>query len=121
MFEPTPLASDPESGSLHAFSRIVEARHSVRSFLPDPVSDDVLQQILRSARQAPSGANLQPGAFVQVRGQARARLCGELVDAFRSGMQELEDYAYFPKPMPSLLRRRQVAAARALYGALGLE
>ncbi len=103
-----------------SFHRIVNERHSVRAFLPDAVSNEVLHQVLQSARRAPSGANLQPGAFVQVRGLARQRLSTDLVVAFRAGAQEEEDYAYFPKPMPSLLRRRQVAAARALYGALGI-
>jgi nitroreductase len=109
------------STELESFTPIVNARRSTRAFLPDPVSDSLLHQVLQSARQAPSGANLQPGAFVQVRGQARERLCAALVASFRAGTQEVEDYAYFPHPMPSLLRRRQVAAARALYGALGLE
>jgi nitroreductase len=103
------------------FKRIVHDRRSVRAFLPDPVSDAVLHGLLHSARQAPSGANLQPGSFVQVRGLARAQLSAELVAAFHAGAQEVEDYGYFPKPLPSLLRRRQVAAARALYGALGIE
>jgi nitroreductase len=103
-----------------SFVRIVNARRSVRAFLPDPVSDDVLHGLLQSARRAPSGANLQPGAFVQVRGLARERMSAVLAAAFQAGKQEVEDYAYFPKPMPSLLRRRQVAAARALYGALGI-
>ena len=107
--------------SLDAFKHLVNSRRSTRAFLPHPVPDETLHQMLQSARQAPSGANLQPGAFVQVRGQARERLCGALIASFRAGTQEVEDYAYFPKPMPSLLRRRQVAAARALYGALGLE
>jgi nitroreductase len=79
-----------------------------------------LHQLLRTARQAPSGANLQPGSFIALQGEVRARLSAELMAAFQAGQQEVEDYAYFPKPMPSLLRRRQVAAARALYGALGI-
>lgn len=80
----------------------------------------MLLQLLRTARQAPSGANLQPGSFVAVRGQARQQLSAALITAFHAGQQEVEDYAYFPHPMPTLLRRRQVAAARALYGALGI-
>lgn len=103
------------------FSTLINTRRSIRAFLPTPVADDVLFGLLQSARQAPSGANLQPGLFTAVRGEARAALCGELVRAFRAGEQEVEDYAYFPRPMPSLLRRRQVAAARALYGALQIE
>jgi nitroreductase len=107
--------------ALESFSHIVQGRRSTRAFLPDPVEGRVLQQVVQSARQAPSGANLQPGALVQVQGAARERLSAELIASFRAGTQEVEDYAYFPKPMPSLLKRRQVAAARALYGALGIE
>jgi nitroreductase len=103
------------------FQHIVSARRSVRAYLPTPVDDALLRQLLHSARQAPSGANLQPGAFIAVQGQARARLSADLLQAFRSGQQEVEDYAYFPRPLPSMLKRRQVAAARALYGALGIQ
>jgi nitroreductase len=96
-------------------------RRSVRAYRQDPVPEALLMQILQTARQAPSGANLQPGFFYAVQREARQRLCADLIAAFRAGKQELEDYAYFPRPMPSMLRRRQVAAARALYSALGIE
>lgn len=93
----------------------------MRAYLPTPVPDTLLHQIVQSARQAPSGANLQPGSLIAVQGTARARLSSALIQACRSGQQEVEDYAYFPHPMPLVLKRRQVAAARALYGALGIE
>lgn len=102
------------------FATLASQRRSVRAYRAEPVPTALVQQLLRTARQAPSGANLQPGFFTLVQGAARDRLSGDLVDAFRAGQQEVEDYAYFPKPMPSVLRRRQVAAARALYGALGI-
>lgn len=95
-------------------------RRSVRAYLPTPVSEDLLGQIMTTARLAPSGANLQPGVFVAVRGAVRQQLSDALAQAWREGRQETEDYAYFPKPMPMTLRRRQVAAAQALYGALGV-
>ena len=76
--------------------------------------------MLISGRLAPSGANLQPGSFVWVRGEVREALTTELVQAWRDGQQETEDYSYFPQPMPHTLRRRQVAAAQALYGASGV-
>ena len=95
-------------------------RRSVRAYLPTPVSDDLLAQIMASARLAPSGANLQPGVFVAVRGAVRQQLSADLAQAWREGLQEAEDYDYFPKPMPMTLRRRQVAAAQALYRALGV-
>lgn len=98
----------------------ITERHSVRGYLPTPVDDALLAHVLTQARRAPSGANLQPGSFVQVRGAAREALSAELIDAWRKGEQEEEDYAYFPKPMPMTLRKRQVSAAQALYGALGV-
>ncbi|MGI4856812.1 MAG: nitroreductase [Janthinobacterium lividum] len=95
-------------------------RRSVRRFLNQPLPDGVLEYLLDVARRAPSGANLQPGEFIRVVGDARARLSHALRDAHRAGHQETEDYRYFPEPMPHALRRRQVAAAQALYGALGI-
>lgn len=95
-------------------------RCSVRAYRDQPVAFELLQQLLVAARQAPSGANLQPGSFIAVQGAVRSGLSDALVAAFRAGDQEPEDYSYFPDPMPSVLRRRQVAAARALYGALGI-
>ncbi len=103
-----------------SFDQLSTARRSMRAYLPNPVSDDLLRQVLVQARRAPSGANLQPGSFVHVRGAVRDALSADLVDAWRHGREESEDYSYFPKPMPHTLRRRQVAAAQALYGALGV-
>lgn len=99
---------------------LLNKRCSVRAYLPNTVSEDVLAEVMVAARLAPSGANLQPGIFISVRGELRQRLSADLSLAWREGHQEAEDYAYFPKPMPLILRRRQVAAAQALYGALGV-
>lgn len=101
-------------------SQTVTDRRSVRAYLPTPVSEAVLHAVLVQARLAPSGANLQPGSFVQVRGAVREALSADLVKAWQDGREETEDYSYFPKPMPHTLHRRQVAAAQALYGALGV-
>lgn len=115
------VTSHARASGAGAFLDSVSSRRSTRAYLPDPVPDALLHRVMHSARQAPSGANLQPGAFIAVRGAVREQLSADLVRAFRAGEAELEDYAYFPQPMPTVLRRRQVAAARALYGALGLE
>lgn len=101
-------------------TRLVAQRQSVRAYLPTQVPDDLLRQLVQAARCAPSGANLQPGSFLWVQSEARQRLSSHLIDAWRSGQQEPEDYTYFPEPLPMTLRRRQVASAQALYGALGI-
>ena len=103
-----------------SFPGHIQNRISVRAYLPTSVPEDLLHSVLISGRLAPSGANLQPGSFVWVRGEVREALTTELVQAWRNGQQETEDYSYFPKPLPHALRRRQVAAAQALYGSIGV-
>lgn len=102
------------------FAELSEQRRSVRGFLSTPVPDALLRALLVTARQAPSGSNLQPGRFVRVQGAARQALCDDLVLSWREDRAEVEDYSYFPQPLPMTLRRRQVASAQALYGALGV-
>jgi nitroreductase len=101
-------------------TNLLSQRRSVRAYLQTPVADALVAEVMTSARMAPSGANLQPGVFLWVRGEVRQQLCDHLVKAWQDGSQEVEDYDYFPQPMPLTLRRRQVAAAQALYGALGV-
>lgn len=115
LLQKTVTRPDPE-----LLTRLVTQRQSVRAYLPTPVPDALLHQVLLAARRAPSGANLQPGAFLSIQGEARQRLSTALTDAWRNGQQEGEDYRYFPEPLPMTLRRRQMAAAQALYTALGV-
>lgn len=102
------------------FPQLAAERQSARAYLSTPVAEDLIKEILVLARMAPSGANLQPGSFTWVKGAVREQLCADLINSWHAGEQEEEDYSYFPKPMPMTLRRRQVAAAQALYGALGV-
>lgn len=100
------------------YADLVRQRQSIRAFTRQPLPDGLLEDLLQTARCAPSGANLQPGHFYAVRGARRQRLSQALAAAFRAGQAEPEDYSYFPQPLPLALRKRQVAAARALYGTL---
>jgi len=52
---------------------VILRRHSVRSYLPEPIDDAVLAQILEAGRQAPSAANRQPWRFVVVRDPERKK------------------------------------------------
>jgi len=41
----------------------IQQRRSIRRYRPEPVADDLIQQILEAARLAPSGVNRQPWRF----------------------------------------------------------
>ncbi len=45
----------------------IEKRRSIRSYKPDPVSDNILKSLLEAARLAPSGCNAQPWRFKVVK------------------------------------------------------
>lgn len=49
-----------------SFYELMLSRRSIRQFKPDLISRDILEELVNSARLAPSGANLQPLEFVVV-------------------------------------------------------
>src|SRR5262245_17277718 len=58
---------------LAAFLELVRSRRATRHYRPDPVPDELLDQLLEAARWAPRGFNLQPTHFVVVTDQAVKR------------------------------------------------
>lgn len=67
-FAPYRPSCTPEEGSA-AFCDIMSQRRTVREFSDRPVSLETIQNIVRAAGSAPSGANKQPWRFVAVRSQ----------------------------------------------------
>lgn len=65
---PAPARATPEQelALARAFRELVERRRSLRDFSPEPVDRAVIEECLRAAGSAPSGANLQPWIFVAV-------------------------------------------------------
>lgn len=53
------------------FLELARRRVSVRGYRPDPVSEELLNQILEAARLAPSAANRQPLRLIVIRGPAQ--------------------------------------------------
>ncbi|MGH9874916.1 MAG: nitroreductase family protein [Pyrinomonadaceae bacterium] len=56
-----------------AFCEQMQRRRTVRQFSNRPVPQEIIEQCVRAAATAPSGANLQPWHFVVVRNQAVKR------------------------------------------------
>jgi len=49
------------------FLDVIKARRSIRRYKPDPVPDEILNQVLESARVAPSAGHRQPWHFIVVK------------------------------------------------------
>lgn len=97
----------------------VRERRSVRAFLPRPVAEELLLEVLDLARWAPSNCNVQPWLPHVVSGAALAALCDELESAARAEQPFDPDWPA-DSPYHGPYRERQHDAAARLYGAMGV-
>lgn len=96
------------------------SRRSVRSFLPDPVPREIIEDLLATASRAPSGTNTQPWRVWVVSGAARDGLVSRVTDLFDEGVTEGMG-EYYPSEFvePFLSRRRKMGWD--MYGLQGIE
>jgi len=66
----TRLPAAEQSARSQAFLQEMERRRTVRDFSPEPVPFELIENAVRTAATAPSGANLQPWTFVVVSDKA---------------------------------------------------
>lgn len=118
------LASDDKTDIAEETAIVDEAllsRRSVRAFLPTPVSDKTIRDILRVAARAPSGTNMQPWKVYVVSGEKKQQLSDAILNSgIRAEKIEWDEYRYYPDQFfePYLTRRRAVGFA--LYNLLGI-
>ena len=96
----------------------VQARSSIRSFLPTPVSNDVLRSLLEVASRAASGGNVQPWRVYVVNGQSMSRLREYLVD---QPPIEAPEYDIYPAKLTEPYRSNRFAIGEQMYATLGIE
>jgi nitroreductase len=102
-----------------AIEQVMRTRRSTRAFKPDPVTEDQMRRLLELAATAPSNSNTQPWRVYVVSGDAKARLCSDLVSGFACG--DMAPPAHFPQPLPAQLSKRQDEFAARYYRTLGIE
>lgn len=112
------LPHPPHQG---AVDDAITSRRSIRAFLPTPIPDAVVREILDVASRAPSGTNTQPWKVHVLTGAARGRLCERLTAAYDDPVERAkhsESYDYYPREWvsPYIDRRRKVGWD--LYGLL---
>ena len=111
----------PESTA--AVDAAITSRHSMRRFLPTPVPQQLIEDILRVASFAPSGTNTQPWKVTVLTGAAKESLSAAICAAFDDPAERAlhtEEYAYYPTEWqpPYIDRRRKIGWD--LYGLLGI-
>jgi nitroreductase len=118
---PDEMSSDTnEKPAGAAVDAAITSRRSIRGFLPTPVPEQVVRDVLAIASRAPSMTNTQPWRVHVLTGPARDRLCAEIQAAHAAGKEPAPGYVYYPAEWPPLALERRRQVGWALYGLLGI-
>jgi len=99
----------------------IVSRRSVRAFLPDPVHEAAIRDILEVASRAPSGTNMQPWRVYVTTGETKERLSRAILDSgIRAEKAKWDEYRYYPEKFFEPYYGRRRAVGYALYGHLGI-
>jgi nitroreductase len=111
--KPEKIGTDVE-----ALERLLSDRHSCRGFLPDPVADDVIENILQLAQRTPSWCNAQPWQVIVTKGAATDKFRTAL-DAYIGENRPAPDIA-FPREYRGAYLQRRRECGFQLYEAVGV-
>ena len=111
----------PQGEGQAAVDAAITSRRSIRAFLPTPIPEATIREILEVATRAPSGTNTQPWKVHVLSGAARQRLSDAITAAYNDPaerVQHTEEYDYYPREWvsPYIDRRRKIGWD--LYGLL---
>lgn len=101
-------------------STVLQARHSVRAFLPAPVPLQVLHEVFATALRVPSNCNIQPWRVYVVSGSQKEALAKALQAEAAGGKPPAPDFEWDVR-FCGEHRERQFGAAAALYGVIGVD
>ena len=96
----------------------IRKRHATRGFSQQPVSHEVIEQILEAARYAPSGVNSQPWNVSIVEGETKQILAERIIAARENNQAPNPDYDYYPEQWKEPYKSRRKDSGLALYQAL---
>ena len=105
---------------IDTFTEILKARYSCRGFRPDPVPEDVITQIVSTARHVPSWCNAQPWQLTITRGAGTERFRTALSKAAETGALPEPDLAWPAKYSGAYAERRRTCGFQ-LYDAVGID
>jgi len=99
---------------------MIDERHSVRAYRPEPVPEEIIRDIMALAQRTASWCNTQPWHVHITSGAATERLRQALYERAQAGQSDETDIAY-PREYRGVYQERRRESGFALYGALGIE
>jgi nitroreductase len=133
------MSSDSDNRDAAWVSNFLASRRSTRDFLPTPVPQDIIDQILTDALTAPSWSNTRPFKIAVATGDVRDRISGEFLSRWtvlsrlmRKGLKNKLRLVYsryglptsnrmIVKPYVPELRPRAQRVGKELYELFGVK
>lgn len=116
--------SERHQDAAEILDSLMKNRFSCRYFIPKPVDQSIIHQVIDGARYAPSGNNMQPWEKVYcITGEFKDKIVAEMVQAQTEhpGVYSPE-YQYYPAgPIPPVYAKRRFEFGRLYYGPLHVE
>jgi nitroreductase len=101
-------------------STAIETRKTVRQFLPTPVPEKTIREILENAKRAPSGGNLQPWNVHVLVGKPLVALVNDIDGKIKKGITEDPEYNIYPPELVDPYKTRRRVVGQALYELIGV-
>ncbi|MCY6380173.1 nitroreductase [Hoeflea prorocentri] len=102
-------------------SDALTSRIACRAFKPDPVPEETVRTILETARQAPSGGNLQPWHVYVLSGASLSGLIADVGErSIATPRGAPTQYEIYPKSLKEPYSSRRFKCGEDLYATLGI-
>jgi nitroreductase len=98
----------------------IRTRKSVRGYKPDPVSREILKEILETAGRSPSAMNTQPWEFFVLGGPILNRIRQANAEKLRAGIAPHGEHSVTGWSRDSVYRTRQVELAMQLFDLMNI-
>ena len=98
-------------------SEALRARKSIRQFLPNPVSDQILRDLLAQSARAPSGGNVQPWRIYVINGETMKRFHAHVAEHTEP---ERSAYPIYPKELKEPYRSSRYKVGEDMYALLNI-
>jgi nitroreductase len=100
----------------------VASRYSCRAFLPTPIPEATIRDIVARAARAPSAGNMQPWRVYALAGERVEALKAQLAPRMATELPlgEGTDYTIYPHPLAEAYRARRFQVGELLYKSIGV-
>jgi nitroreductase len=100
----------------------IKNRSSKRAYLPKAIPQNIQKEILQTAAQTPSGANMQPWYTYAVSDEGMLKKIGDaIIEKMDAGVENDQFIQYYPVKWVAPYKKRRIVTGAGLYKLMGVD